>query len=595
MVALRLSPVCREDKRCGAASTAAVQTLEQAPADRRKLRGKGGETIAMSSKGLAALRSAMVGVFLLALLMGLFLPVYTDEVGWRFQERAGIDGVDKLYSDNCGANTLAVPPWFMMPVRYYSAFFNTAFADPMYVRLSGVGYALVALFLLLALIRRIADDERDRAILGTVATGLLSLGMMPLLLVWSRPEQPIMIAVLSALLLACSGWRQPTGPTPRQTAWLRSIGVLLLATIAVSYHLKGIFLLPLFAACLFYASRGRAAMAPRAVVGVLLVVMTLWGARYWSARLQCPDDPVLWKLYASHTTTTTFMRQGGLGDLPALLGALLRNADPRSYFDMAVPINKPMSFWVEYGQVDSRAFLAWVLAVRVMWGGAALAAVAGALFALRRAIRDRSLDPRAAIAIVLACVVFGWSANQLIRNVYETTYVLPLAMLAVVFGISARGPDAPLQGFVKGFAMLLAACGVASCVGLAATYAPSLIRANGQQGYIAAQPFSQTAFGYSAVEPRILATARQCGIPEPRKARALMIDDVTYFAFMRSALPQHYLGVVANWKGSIVDPVAYLKSRGSSGIILGCRYLPEDLRRRAKGDGAICCLGPANW
>ena len=64
------------------------------------------------------LRNAALGVLIAALLAGLFLPVYTDEIGWRLQERAGFDGVDKLYTEICGPNTLARPPFWMMPVRY---------------------------------------------------------------------------------------------------------------------------------------------------------------------------------------------------------------------------------------------------------------------------------------------------------------------------------------------------------------------------------------------------------------------------------------------------------------------------------------------
>lgn len=61
------------------------------------------------------LRNALLIVFVASLLGGMMLPVYTDEIGWRLQERAALDGVDKLYSDICGPNTLAVPPSFMWP------------------------------------------------------------------------------------------------------------------------------------------------------------------------------------------------------------------------------------------------------------------------------------------------------------------------------------------------------------------------------------------------------------------------------------------------------------------------------------------------
>ena len=73
--------------------------------------------------------------FVLSLLFGLLLPIYTDEVGWRMQLRAGMDGgIDRMISDICGPNTNAAPPLFMMPFRHVSAWLNLAFPDPLYVR-----------------------------------------------------------------------------------------------------------------------------------------------------------------------------------------------------------------------------------------------------------------------------------------------------------------------------------------------------------------------------------------------------------------------------------------------------------------------------
>lgn len=550
---------------------------------------------AMDSKGVHLLRNAVVGVFATALAVGMFLPVYTDEVGWRFQERAGIDGVDKLYSDICGPNTLAEPPWFMMPVRHFSAFFNTTFPDPFYVRLSGVGYALFWLLLLMLLIRRIVGNRHERAVVATIGTGLVAAGIMPLLLVWSRPEQPMLIAALSALLIAWSDWRDRTVETSAGRAWLRSAGIVAVGVVAISYHLKGVFLTPLFLVCLFLASRGRESIVPRLAAGALLTVLALWAAHYWVTRLECPDDPVLWRLYASHSIGAKLMAMRDWHQLPELFGALIGNMSLVPYVNLAVPINKPMSFWLEYDQVGSGPFFAWVVAIRLTWGLAGVSALASLALSLHASWRKRVLDPRAAVAVVLLGVLLLWAASQLIRNVYEATYVLPLTMLAIVFALAARGGQDRLRAFVDVCAWVIGAAAIVSCAALAFLYTPSIARANGQTGYIAAQPHSQTVFGHSEIRPRILSLARQCGIPEPSKARAVMIDDVSYFPFMQSHLPQHYLGVVANWSGSISDPVAYLKSRDSSGAILACRYLPEDLRRKARRDGALCCLGPVNW
>ena len=89
---------------------------------------------------------------------------------------------------------------------------------------------------------------------------------------------------------------------------------------------------------------------------------------------------------------------------------------------------------------------------------------------------------------------------------------------------------------------------------------------------------------------------RQCGITPGRHAGNLLIDSETYFTFMENPMPQHELGVLSpQFHGVITDPIAYLKSRGSSGIILGCKWLPPELRRHAHSQGEFCCLAPPGW
>ena len=74
-----------------------------------------------------------------------------------------------------------------------------------------------------------------------------------------------------------------------------------------------------------------------------------------------------------------------------------------------------------------------------------------------------------------------------------------------------------------------------------------------------------------------------------------MVDDVTYFSFIHSKLPQHQLGVIGGWNGDIKDPIGYLKSRHSDGAVVSCHLLRPGMRARAKAAGRFCCLGPPNW
>lgn len=562
----------------------------------------------MAGKAMAWLRSVTVLLFATAITAGLFLPVYSDEIGWRFQERAGFDGVDKLFSDICGPITLARPPFFMMPARYFSALFNAMLADPLYVRLSGILYALAWFALVLAFIRRVARSSTQAALLGTLAAALMALGNQPLLLVMSRPEQPVLLALTGALLLAARGWAEAgESATPAHRAWVRSVGVLMLAIVAVSYHLKGVFLVPLFAACLFYASHGRAAHPPRLIAGAALLVASGLAAHYWIARFQCPDDALLRAHFARNNFGAILTGIHAARDVWPVVGKVIENISLFDYVRLAAPKALPLSYWLPAGQIDASGAKGWSTFLVWCWGAALAAGTAALLVAGWQHVRRwRSvggerlpfawgLEPRLVMAALLLITALGWSATQIVRNVYEASFVPPLLMLAVLLALSA--PEQK-RWLLAGQGMLASALALSALVSvplIATLWGPSLIRSSKEVGYIAWQPYSVPPFGFTELKLRILALSRQCGIPEPSRANAVMIDEATYFAFMESHLPQHRLGVLSIWNGSITDPVAYLKSRGSDGAILGCHLLPPELRARAQASGPVCCLAPPNW
>jgi hypothetical protein len=543
-------------------------------------------------RAFAWLRGAVVGVFVVTLAAGIFLPIYTDEVGWRLQERAALDGVDKLFNDLCGPSSLAKPPFFMMPVRYYSAFFNTSFADPFFVRLSGIGYALVWLALLLTLIRRVVADATDRKVLSIIGVGLMCMGVLPLLLVWSRPEQPILLAATAALVLACGGAQRPCCPTG--IAWLRSVGVVCLAAIAFSYHLKALFLAPLFLTCLVFTSRGRHAVVPRLVLGTVLIGLAGWAGSYWIDRLACPDDPIMHAAYASNNMGFAVTGSRSPGELAAAIGKIVGNMSVVQYFALATPHSDPMSNWLEPDQLSEANSYMWLRSLVLLWSGVSVLALVCFFMGARDAWRVRRLDARPVLALLLLATVLAWSATQAIRNPYEASLVLPLIMMAILLALSTQGRNERIGAWAKVLGVLVAGAALFSPLAIAVTFGPSLARATAQKGYIAMQPYSVPVFGYASQTPDIIATARKCGIDDPAKARGLLLDDFTYFAFMRSRLPQHQLGVLTVWRGSITDPMAYLRSRGSDGAILGCHLLPEELRSRARSKGRFCCLLPSD-
>ena len=82
-------------------------------------------------------------------------------------------------------------------------------------------------------------------------------------------------------------------------------------------------------------------------------------------------------------------------------------------------------------------------------------------------------------------------------------------------------------------------------------------------------------------------------MPLDRPLRAPLVDDLTYLALQDSVLPIHRLGVLSDWNGKIADPAAYLLSRRSDGVVMGCAYLPAALTAVANRVGDICAISAA--
>lgn len=524
--------------------------------------------------------------FCVAVLAGLFVPIYTDEVGWRLQERAGLDGVDKLFSLLCGPTSLARPPWWMMPARHYSAFWNVHFASPLYTRISGIIYALAWAAMLATLIARLVPDRERRRVLMVLAFTMVSIGVGPWLLVWSRPEQPILLCLTGAILVSSGAWDRPAGHSSR-ASWLRAGAILALAAIAVSYHLKAIFLFPVFVACVAVSSRGKATLWPRILGSMLITGLTAQGAGYWIARLRCPVDAAFLR---SQNLGADLLAARSIGEAAAVAQQMVGNINPFIYIARAVPRPNPMSSWLPEDQIAMEPALTWWLVLSFVW--CLLLLCAGGVL-LRQALKARrivDLDPRALVASGLLVSLLGWSATQVSKLDYETILIVPMLLLMVVLGLSSQALPTRVAAILRKWSLAAPAIVLTSMLTVGWIYTPSLASALRQSGYIDQQPYSITTFGYEPIRRRLYALAAVCGI-DPVRSRNLVLDDVSYYAFMTSRTPDHTGGRFGIGAAEALS-YDYLRSRASDGVVASCRKLPRPLQSAASRDGEFCCLAP---
>lgn len=347
---------------------------------------------------------AVPAAFCLAVLAGIFVPIYTDEVGWRLQERAGLDGVDKLFSLLCGPSSLARPPWWMMPARHYSAFWNVQFASPFYTRLSGILYALTWGALLARLIWRLFPDSGQRQTMLVFGFGLVTLGLMPWLLIWSRPEQPVLLCLTGAILVACEAWIRDHDSAPTRT-WLRVGGIVMLAAISISYHLKGLFLFPVFLACIATASAGRTSALARSAGVLAVLALTADGLRYWVGRLHCPVDLANQQ---GQNIAAALLEARTAAEVGAVLQIMAKNVNPLLYLARTVPRPNPMSAWLAEERIAMTPALIWWGLLTFVWCLTLVFAVGTMLRASkkRHAARLRRFDPR--VLVALLCLSPSW-------------------------------------------------------------------------------------------------------------------------------------------------------------------------------------------
>lgn len=522
------------------------------------------------------------GAFLCVLAIGALLPVYSDEIGWRFQERAGIDGVDKGYSDICGPGTLARPPWFMMPVRWFSAATNQALADPLFVRLEGVACAFAWIALVWILIARLERDDVKRRGVRTLVFALLGMGTLPFLLVMSRPEQPLILTLTLATLIALS----PQGNAARTA--VKCAAILVLAGIALSYHLKGVAYVLVPIACLVVCARGRKTVAPRILAVGVLVAATAAAASYWVGRFRCPGDPLLAKMLAEENLAAAISSGARLPDIVLLA---MKEANPLNYAALAALKNNSMSFWIPANLFPSAVPRVSVGVLVLVWESAILLAL---MALVRFFVRERHRafgEPRVLVALAMLASVLAWGASQVNRNVYEVAHVLPVLALFVAICLTLPG-ERP-KWLACPLRLLIPCAAVAALLSQAALLtftAHFLLAAAGKPGVPPKQKFSVSVADYGAVRADIARAMTRAGIDDSVRHRNLMVDDLTYLALQRHLMPLHRLGVVGPWRGSIDDPARYLVSRRSAGIVTACKGLPDDLQMVAARSGDICAI-----
>ena len=519
------------------------------------------------------------------------MPVYTDEIVWKFlQDRYFYDGARTMSAfPECGVTDFSIP-WMLVPFRRFDAAIYQDISGPAMIRTVGVGLALFWGVTSWGLLRRSTVGVLSAWQAAGLVIAVATLGTMPSLLVTNRPEQVLLIGMTMCslpLLLERSAGRRSIAA---------DIGIGVILTVLSGYlfatHPRSIFALPLV---LLFVNHVFSRKSVAVVVGLAATILCLTAVADWGLRSQCEDPTYARKL--SDGNLLVAVTNGLFHDfLHASARQFLRQPDRWLYLeqfriDHSVTSNELLplkSAWATASGVLTEA----VFAAMVTLGAAAFVALALRVWRQRRA-STRELALAALWAFYAASLV-----TRAGRYVYEESVIEPVLAMASLGSIWAArdmlevryGIDRLRRWTKIGFATLIATSAISQIV-LILGYLPQASGAWSVPGYMPNQRFSISVAGYESLRSKIVETARMCGIDPAQHPRHVIVDELTSFALEPISRP-FFAPYIAEhgWGSGITDYRAFLTKIGSGGMVVGCQWLPEELRDAAVRNGQFCCL-----
>jgi len=545
------------------------------------------ERLAGVGKGLAIVAGTLaLGSFALAL----FVPVYTDEIAWKIiQSRVIEDGGKSLaltLEPSCGPYAFAVPT-IIYPFRWIDSLVFAHLTSPLALRLYGFAMAI----LWLGLVGLFTwDIVRPRLNAGFVTAGVLAfatIGVMPFLLVISRPEQVLLIA-FTCFLYPLFKPPPPPPPPSRARAIVIAVGGVALASYALTAHPRATFALPLMLLFLWRITR-RPWIAGCGAAAVLVVAFVSY--RDFALRWACPGDKNIAALFIKLNVGSALEQGQLLNYIIDVLVSLRRTAGwyineftLRSKYasDMLPGFKHPLLGW----------------AVELIFSLLVVAGIAAFVFLVLGIRRDRR--DRLAISGVGALWFFYFASvgSRILKFDYEAELMEPVMAMASLGSLwlvwprlASHLPPARLALAARTGLSLLLALSVASQAWLLVNDAPYAWGAWTEPGYARGQPFSITNFGYAALKPQILATARQCGIDPASRPSHLVVDELTYFALADTFQPFFMTYFDQNgWRQGLGDPRPLWRANRSAGMVIGCERIQSVFADAVTRNGEFCCL-----
>ncbi|EJM53438.1 hypothetical protein [Pseudomonas sp. GM48] len=524
-----------------------------------------------------------------ALLSGVFLPIYSDEIMNKFNTaRFFLESGQMLsFFPQCTTTVGHDVAWVFYPAAILISSVY-AYLEPLGIRVSGVVLALTWFALLAYWCHRQSVEGWVGRF--TLLTAFAALGVMPYLWVLSRPEQFMLLPIL---LFCMSALYAPTQRSKGQQ--LIIMGVLgLLLSIFFYAHPKSLFFTPFFLAATWIATRDFKLMIR---AGLLLYVLVLSARVLLDASLLagCQDAPAVQSMLAANS----LMPGALLSDPLAFFGTAWQNI---SQFPQRMLLHLTFSPTFQSGWLppltESSGLLLWLNPL-IHYTLLSLV-VCSHLLAIGLAVIFLVLR-RISVALFLAALLAAGDLINIalynLQNFYSGIQYIPLSIViaallfqclpAVRLWFPARVAGRLILSSVAGLSMV-------SLFTLFYLITPNLLRnADYATASIPGQPLSIPVLGVQAHLDSIRELGQSCHIPVDL-AEHVVVDHMTYFAYLKDRSPMHVLYISEFGYGRDLlngKLLPFLKERNSPGLITRCEWVPSEFRdAQRQNDRGYCCV-----
>lgn len=517
----------------------------------------------------ALLALAFALSFLSTLWMVFYFPVYADEIFWKLMiARLETDQGKLVYLfAQCSQGQWIDAPLTWYPAMSIHSWLYEDASHPWRLRVHGWFFFLVLLALWTCLLKRRAGLGVTDAFLAVSA--FLSVGVLPFLLVYARPEQPLLLLITLSLLVTL--YKAPANRLSWPIGLLVVLSFALVATLLAATHPKGMFLFPVLLVLAWRQLKSWPLL-------VLLVLILGWTAydtsQVWQLRTTCPEFPGLMSVLRGLTlqpgillsNPLTFIQQGWSNVLD--FGIYVKSL----HFQDQYVVD-----WLPAGKGGVMSTLARSVANILLWIPLLVAVLVISLNWLFDRRPRGPVDHLLWFSILLPLASIVMLQTQ--KNFYEVSIVWPLVLLLTIFSFGRPVSESNRGGVRILIAVLML---VALLSGILreerfGEFVPGWRQARLQQVEV---------MDHQNQGLRDFAR-KECGIEG--SAQRLVLDKDTYQAFWNHEQPI-FLDYASGWWAGESNVRETFRMRRVQGLVALCTNIPEADRLRAIEFGSYCCM-----